>query len=600
MLDTFRKLRALLSPREQRQALVLLGMMLVAAVVEIAGVASILPFIGVLSDPSIIHENKLLSVAYTYLGFSHQRGFLVFLGSVLLMLFLGSLFFRALTVYAIQRFSLMRIHSIAVRLLKVYMGQKYEFFLHRNSAGLSKSLLSEVATVATSVLLPAMRALSGTIVSLAIVLVLIIVEPLTSLALAALFVGSYLIVDRLTQKDVRHAGELRLKANEDQYRLAGEAIQGLKELRVLGREADYIERFKRPSRVYAVYQSRMLIMREIPFYVIQGAAFGGMLVILLYWIVRGDEINKILPLISFFAFAGYRLLPAFQDVYRSVGQMRFALPALDQLSADMQLTTDGTPPSTRSIAPMRFQESLEFKSVDFRYEGAEANALSAFSFTVPARGSIALVGPTGAGKSTVADLILGLLTPTAGTITVDGVALNLENRRSWQANLGYVPQQIYLTDDTIAANIAFGVPAHEVDRQKVERAARQAQLYEFIVSELPMKFDTVIGERGSRLSGGQRQRLGIARALYDDPKVIVFDEATSALDNQTEAAVMDAIEQLGREKTVVIVAHRFNTIRSCDLICLMDKGTIAGSGPYEELMAHNALFQDLATGGSGR
>ncbi|MCF6368156.1 ABC transporter ATP-binding protein [Rhizobium halophilum] len=600
MLDTFRKLRALLSPREQRQALVLLGMMLVAAVVEIAGVASILPFIGVLSDPSIIDENKLLSVAYTYLGFSHQRGFLVFLGSVLLLLFLGSLFFRALTVYAIQRFSLMRIHSIAVRLLKVYMGQKYEFFLHRNSAGLSKSLLSEVATVATSVLLPAMRALSGTIVSLAIVLVLIIVEPLTSLALAALFVGSYLIVDRLTQKDVRHAGELRLKANEDQYRLAGEAIQGLKELRVLGREADYIERFKRPSRVYAVYQSRMLIMREIPFYVIQGAAFGGMLVILLYWIVRGDEINKILPLISFFAFAGYRLLPAFQDVYRSVGQMRFALPALDQLSADMQLATDGTPPSTRSIAPMRFRESLEFKSVDFRYEGAEANALSAFSFTVPARGSIALVGPTGAGKSTVADLILGLLTPTAGTITVDGVALNLGNRRSWQANLGYVPQQIYLTDDTIAANIAFGVPAHEVDRQKVERAARQAQLYEFIMSELPMKFDTVIGERGSRLSGGQRQRLGIARALYDDPKVIVFDEATSALDNQTEAAVMDAIEQLGREKTVVIVAHRFNTIRSCDLICLMDKGTIAGSGRYEELMAHNALFQDLATGGSGR
>jgi ABC-type multidrug transport system fused ATPase/permease subunit len=594
-----KKLASVLDPGERRRAFMVWIMMVIAALLEVAGVASILPFIGVLSNPSIIEQNALMAHVYRWLDFSDQRSFMVFLGVLLLIIFLVSLAFRALTIYAIQRFSIMRIHTIALRLLSIYMGQSYEFFLHHNSASLGKSLLSEVATVASSVLLPAMRALSGAIVCFAIIGVLIIVEPLTSLILSCVFVGSYFLVDRLTKPHVRRAGQLRLEANDDQYRIVGEAIQGLKELRVLGREADYISRFKAPSRAYAQHQSAVLSAREMPFYIIQAVAFGGMLTILLFWIVRGDEVHQIMPLVSFYAFAGYRLLPAFQDVFRSVGQIRFALPALDQLVADMKLSIESVQPAKSDSSPLRFEEDLRFAKVSFRYKGAETDTLSDFSLTIPARSRVALVGHTGAGKSTIADLILGLLTPTVGEIQVDGMPLDAGNMRAWQANLGYVPQHIFLTDDTVAANVAFGVPYADIDQRRLEMAARQAQIYDFIVTDLPKGFDTMIGEKGERLSGGQRQRLGIARALYHDPKVIVFDEATSALDNQTEAAVIDSIEKLGREKTVILVAHRFSTIKTCDFVCFLEKGQVVGFGTYEDLLSTIPSFKDLAHGVNG-
>jgi ABC-type multidrug transport system fused ATPase/permease subunit len=593
VLTLIKKLASVLDPGERRGALLVLGMMIVAAFLEVAGVASILPFIGVLSNPSMVESNALISSVYHWFDFSERRTFLLFLGTVLLVVFLASLAFRALTMIAIQRFSMMRNHTIGVRLLSIYMGQPYEFFLERNSASLAKSLMSEVAVVASGVLLPAMRALSGAIVAIAIVGVLVIIEPITSLALSALFVGSYLGVDKLTKKRVRQAGERRLQANDEQFRIAGEAIQGLKELRILGRENDYIDRFKIPSRAFSYHQSAMLSARETPFYVIQAIAFGGLLTILLFWVMRGDEVPQILPLMSFFAFAGYRLLPAFQDVFRSVGQLRFGLPALNQLSADIQLQNRTVKKSSPHVAPLRFDSSVKFEEISFRYQGAEIDTLSNFSLEIPAKGRLALVGQTGAGKSTVADLILGLLVPSVGRITVDGIVLNEENLRAWQANLGYVPQQIFLTDDTVAANIAFGVPYNEIDHESVRRAAKQAQIHDFIDTELPKKFQTIIGERGARLSGGQRQRLGIARALYRDPKVIIFDEATSALDNQTEAAVIQAVEVLGRDKTVVMIAHRLSTIQTCERIIVLDRGTVAAIGSYQQLAEAEGLFQDL-------
>lgn len=596
MLTLIRKLASVLDMGERKEALVVFSMMIFAALLEVVGVASILPFISVLSNPVIIEKNSIISAAYNYLGFVDQRNFLVFLGVVVLIVFLASLIFRAIMIFSIQHFALMRIHTIGLRLLSIYMGQPYEFFLHRNSAGLGKALLAEVATVASNVLLPTMRALSGVIVAVAIIGVLLVIQPASSLILSAFFVSSYGTIDWLTRKRIGQAAQIRLKANGDQYRIAGEAIQGLKELRVLGRESDYINRFREPSRLYSYHDARISSTREMPFYIIQGIAFGGMLVMLLFWIVRGDDLHDKLPLISFFAFAGYRLLPAFQDIFRSVGQIRFAMPVLDQLVADISLSADCGPLTRSSVNPLPFQNSLKLENVTFRYRGAEADTLTGLSLALPARGRVALVGHTGAGKSTIADLILGLLRPTTGRILVDGVELDEGNLRDWQADLGYVPQQIYLADDTVAANIAFGVPKEEIDYASVERAARRAQIYDFIVSDLPLRFETMIGERGARLSGGQRQRLGIARALYCDPKVVVFDEATSALDNQTEAAVIESIEQLGRDKTVILVAHRLSTIKSCERICLIDNGRLVASGAYDDLLETTPLFRELVDG----
>lgn len=587
------KLYSILDARERLRAAMIFSLMVISAFLEVAGVASILPFIGVLANPEVIHTNHIISAAYQTLHVKDTRAFLIALGVMMLVFLLFSLALRALTVVAIQRFSVMRIHAISMRLLKTYMSQPYEFFLEKNTSSLSKSLLSEVQEVAGNVMLPGMRALAGAVVSTAIIVLLIVVEPATSGVLAGSFGLSYIAIDAFTRQRVKYSGERRLKANDARFVVAAEALQGIKELRLLGREDEYLSRFGAPSKAYAHHQSMTMITRELPFYFIQAVAFGSMLGVLLYWIARGDRVDEILPLISFFAFAGYRLLPAFQDVFRSVGQVRFALPSLDELIRDLSLKQNSLPIGNRPAQSLPFRDKIGFEDVDFQYKSSNTKTIKNLSVDIPANSTVAFVGQTGAGKSTIVDLLLGLMMATSGRITVDGVPLDMRNTRAWQMNLGYVPQQIFLADSTVSANIAFGVPPAEIDNEAVKRAAIQAHIHDFIISELPNGYDTIIGERGARLSGGQRQRLGIARALYRDPQVVVFDEATSALDTQTEAAVMKAITELGQHKTIIIIAHRLATVRNCDQIVLLDRGRLVAQGSYESLLENEELFRDL-------
>ena len=592
-MPVLRKLYSILDARERARGLMILSLMVASAFLEVAGVASILPFIGVLSNPDMITTNHFVSSIYNGFSFDSTRNFLVFLGISMLAFLLVSLAIRALTMAVIQRFSVMRIHSISMRLLEGYMGQPYEFFLEKNTSSLSKSLLSEVQEVAGNVMLPAMRALSGMVVCVAIVSLLIAVEPWTSIVLAGSFGLSYVVIDKLTKRRVRSSGEVRTNANDARFVIAAEALQGIKELRLLARESDYLARFSKPSRAYAHHLSMTMTTRELPFYFIQAVAFGSMLSVLLYWVARGDNVDDILPLMSFFALAGSRLLPAFQDVFRSIGQMRFGLPALNELVRDLSLRENLTR-TNRIIEPLQFEKEIRFERVDFQYRSSKNTNLNGITLEIPVNSTVAFVGHTGAGKSTVVDLLLGLIVPTAGRITVDDVDLDSTSVRAWQLRIGYVPQQIFLADDSVAANIAFGVPASDIDHQAVKRAAKQAHIHDFIVDELPNEYATIVGERGTRLSGGQRQRLGIARALYRDPAVVVFDEATSALDNQTESAIMNAISELGENKTVIIIAHRLATVRNCDQILLLDRGQLVAKGTYETLLQNEKLFRELA------
>ncbi|MFN3280381.1 MAG: ABC transporter ATP-binding protein, partial [Tabrizicola sp.] len=295
-------------------------------------------------------------------------------------------------------------------------------------------------------------------------------------------------------------------------------------------------------------------------------------------------------------FSTMRLLPSLQQIYHSLVALRGATAILDAIVADFKSTPALPLADAVRTEPLRLERALELDGVSFAYAQAEKPTLRGVDLVIPARTTVGIVGGTGAGKTTLVDLILGLLTPDQGEIRVDGVRITPENLRAWQDTLGYVPQTIFLTDETIASNIAFGVPKDQIDMAAVERAARIAALHDFVVSDLPQGYQTFVGERGVRLSGGQRQRIGIARALYRDPTLLIMDEATSALDNITERVVMEAVNRVRADKTIILIAHRLTTVKTCDTIFLMDRGRLLAQGSYDELLAGNATFRRMVAG----
>jgi ABC-type multidrug transport system fused ATPase/permease subunit len=310
----------------------------------------------------------------------------------------------------------------------------------------------------------------------------------------------------------------------------------------------------------------------------------------------GSSINEVLPTLGVFAFAGLRIFPAIQLMYLSLTTLRTTAATLDSVHRDyMEVVMQDGPRARRrhGTAPLRLKDHLELHEILYSYPLAERAALAGLSLEVRANTTVGIVGGTGAGKTTAVDVLLGLLHPQAGTLRVDGTAITPANLRSWQGVLGYVPQQIYLIDDSVSANIAFGIQPESRNQAAIETAARVANLHDFVLSELPQGYDTPVGERGVRLSGGQRQRIGIARALYHDPDVLILDEATSALDNLTERAVMDAVHALGHQKTIIMIAHRLSTVRNCDRIFLLEQGRVSAAGTYEELVAGNEIFRRM-------
>ncbi|MBD3306806.1 ATP-binding cassette domain-containing protein, partial [candidate division KSB3 bacterium] len=344
-----------------------------------------------------------------------------------------------------------------------------------------------------------------------------------------------------------------------------------------------------------------VLIESFPNYAISIIAFSGILMITIYLIAVKENFQDALPLIGLYAMAGYRFLPIVRNIYGSVTQIRYTLPTVDLLYQDLQgeVLEEGASPVTESIVPLPFEREIVLREIAFTYPNAQTPLFENVNLSIKANTNIGLVGATGCGKTTLVDIMLGLLTPQHGVMVVDGVEVTAENLRNWQRNVGYVPQHIFLSDDTIARNIAFGVPETDLVRDAVKKAARIANLHHFIMTELPHGYETVVGERGIRLSGGQRQRIGIARALYRDPSFLIFDEATSSLDNITEQVVMEAINSLSGQKTMVMIAHRLSTVKACDRIYVMEHGSIIAQGDYETLIHTSQEFQQMVTGGKG-
>ena len=602
MIATIRKVMTLLTPTEQRRAYVLLGMILMMALLEVVGIASIMPFMAMLANPEIVESNRWLNNIYTTLGFTSTDRFLFFLGVAVFIVFLVSVVFKGVTTWAILHFSTMRGYSIARRLVGGYLARPYDWFLNRHSAELGKAALSEVQIVVEKGILPLIRMLAHGTVVVAILSLLVVVDPLLALLVGGVFGGAYGMIFLIFRRLVTRVGRDRLAANEARFKVVSEAFGGVKEVKVSGLEHRWNRRFNSAAKRFARTHLISRIVSDMPKYFLEIVAFGGILSLLLFLMARGDSLQTVLPIMSLYALGSYRLMPALQLVYRELTSFRFAIPAIDRLYEDISeqgaqfLAEPNSEASSEGVVaklptPCR---SIRLENITYTYPNANHPTLSGFNISIAAQTTVGFVGKSGSGKTTAVDIILGLLKPEAGHVRVDDVAITAENYGAWQKTLGYVPQHIFLCDDSIAANIAFGVPKKNIDRQAVERAARIANLHDFVVKELSDGYDTLVGERGLRLSGGQRQRIGIARALYHEPKVIIMDEATSALDNMTELAVMEAVHNLDSSTTVLLIAHRLTTVRDCDHIYILESGKVIGEGSYEDLSANHSRFRELA------
>jgi len=593
-----RMLMDLLTPRERRGFLGLALIMLLVGILETAGIASILPFMAVLAEPDRIEHSARLAAVYHGLGFGSVNAFLVLLGVLTFLMTIIGIGMHIVSIYTITRFTTQCSYMLSCQLLQGYLNQPYSWFLNRHSADLGKAVLSEVDNVVSQSFVPAMTLLSNLVVTFFVAAFLIVLQPWVALGTTVVLMASYGLIFMVARKYLTRYGQIRFAANAERYKIAQEATAGIKDVKLLGLEARYMRRFQIPARRLARVSSARMVIATAPRYLLQGVAFGGMLLIILGMLVsQSASLGAILPLLAVYAFAGLRLLPAVQQVYEQITSLRYNQPALTSLHKDiMDIRARAARPVEVSREPVRLNQRLELADVHFAYPLAERKALQGLSLAIPAKTTVGIVGGTGAGKTTAVDLMLGLLEMQEGTLAVDGVPITPRNVRAWQDTIGYVPQAIFLTDDTVAANIAFGLPPEQIDRAAVERAARTAELHDFVTGELPQGYDTLVGERGIRLSGGQRQRIGIARALYHDPDVLIMDEATSALDNLTEKAVMDAVHNLGHAKTIVLIAHRLTTVQACDTIFMLEGGRLVAQGSYDELLDTSRKFRAMAVG----
>lgn len=570
-----------------------IGMMLIMAILDMFGVASIMPLMAILLDSNLIENNIILNYLYDKLNFTTPKQFQIFAGFFVFVLLVFSMAFKALTTYLQLQFTLSREYSIGRRLIAGYLSQPYSWFLNRNSSDLGKAVLSEVKEVIDTAMNPIMTLISQGIVTTALICLLILIDPFIAVITGITLTGAYLIIFRLSKGYLKRIGQERFQANRSRFSAVNEAFGAFKEIKIGQHEETYLNRFSQPAEIYAKHQATSQVVSQLPRYALEGIAFGGLIILLVYQMAIDGNLKSSLPVISLYAFAGYRLMPALQQIYSAATQLRFAKPALDAIYDD--LIKLQMPIKNHCDGTITLKDKIEIIGISYRFPKTDKLIIKNLSLTICANQTVGLVGATGSGKTTTVDLLLGLLTPTDGILSVDGQRLTTANYRAWQRSISYVTQNIYLSDDTIAANIAFGVSPEDIDMSAIKHAAKLARLDVFIENELSDAYQTKVGERGVRLSGGQRQRIGIARALYTKPSVLILDEATSALDNLTERQIMDAVHEMSKELTIIIIAHRLNTIENCDQIFMLDRGELKAAGTFTQLIETDHQFRAMAT-----
>jgi ABC-type bacteriocin/lantibiotic exporter with double-glycine peptidase domain len=592
-----KQIHALLTAKERLRFFYLVLAALMMTVLELVGIGAIVAFMGVLAQPDLVFENRWLSRLYTTLGFDDAHQFILICGFALLLIYLLRNLFAAFMVWLQLRFVWGTLLSLSSRLLEKYIYSPYQYFLTRNTSEIQRNLLAEMNHIVNGVMMPATRLITQSIMAGCILALLFWNDPVLAGAITVLFGGVYAWVYFGFRQRLSTIGARRVAANKLRFKTLSEVLGGIKEVRMTGREQYFIDSFTEALGRFTRQMVAGGLIAQLPKHLIESLAFGGILGVTLYIVGVKQTMQEVIPVVTLYAVAAYRILPAFQQITQALSALQFNRKSLNVISRDLAFAdeyTDAVQIKEIRKQPITCEDSVKLQDVSFRYPAAETNAVEQINLTIRKNTSIGLVGPTGSGKSTVADIVLGLLIPQSGQVKIDQTPLTEQTAPAWQIRTGYVPQQIFLADDTVARNIAFGVNPGDIDHEAVTKAARAAHIYEFVTEELPDGFDTVVGERGIRLSGGQRQRIAIARALYHEPELLVFDEATSALDGATETIIRQSVHELAGTKTLLIIAHRLNTVKDCDVIHVLENGKIIASGSYEELMEGCDTFRAMA------
>jgi ATP-binding cassette, subfamily B, bacterial PglK len=578
--DLIRRVLFLARPYGRKKLAVVFFLSLGQGIFQMIGVASIFPFLAIASDPERIRHSQFGLRFLALLPPMGNRELLITAGVIAIAGLFLSNGFNLLAEYTRTRYANNFANWLRVRILRRMASQPYSYFLQRNSGDLLRKVMSDVGSYTGGVLLPLLDCMARAIIAALLLATLFLVQPVIAVS-ATLGLGAfYVIIFRLLARKRREVNEGFQRAFGGSYRDAQQMLGGIKPIKVHRAEEHFLGRFAHHSAVIAQMSNRMPLIANSTRYLVEPLAFGGLVLAVVVLAVRGRDFSDILPNLGVMAVAGYRLLPTLQLLYSQVTgftSMRYSLDQVfeefvaaehDEESANVEISLG----KSRAV---EWADAITLDEVSFIYPGADRPVLDHFSLTIQKNMSIGFVGPTGSGKSTLIDLLLGLHRPTGGRVLIDGKPLTRELVPSWQATIGYVPQEIFLIDDTIARNIALGEADKDVDTVRLREVCAMAQIVDFIELELRNGFQTTVGERGIRLSGGERQRLGLARALYHRPSVLILDEATSALDIATEAKLLEALRAIAGKLTIVMVAHRLSALANCDQLIDLRKMRVA-------------------------
>lgn len=594
VLTTLRQTVHLLGHERRGRWLLLVVLALLLSGIEMVGAFLVYLLLELVSDPNAQIELPVVGDLREMFGGIDQQSLLLGVVAAMAVFFLSRGLIRVGATYVKTRLVHNAAARLSNRLVSGYLRWPYAQHLQRNSAELIRNGHQAVDGIFSGVVLPVIKIASEGLLVVGMLVVLLTVAPAAT-GLAVLVVGGAAVLLLIViQPKLKRLGRVHHRESRETLHAFQQALHGIRDVKILGREREFARVYTRSRKRMARAKYLKATAAELPRVVIETALFGFILLFFALSLIRGDAANENIAVLGLFGYAGLRIAPSLQTVIQGLNSLRYASAPTEDIYADL-VAVESYPEPPATVTPLPFESSWKLENVRFRYDGADRDALAGVNLDVHPGEQIGICGPTGGGKTTLVDVMTGLLEPTDGTVTVDGVDL-MTNARAWHQQLGVVPQMVFLTDDTLRRNIALGVPDREIDEEALAEAIELAQLGGF-VRTLTHGLDTTVGERGVRISGGQRQRIAIARALYRRPSALVFDEGTSALDTATEAELMGAVERLRGHHTIILIAHRLSTVRSSDRVVFVEDGRVSGEGTYSMLLQDHGGFRALAGDG---